>query len=141
MRADTVPLLAVLSVSMPCWVRTAPGPSTCHRRWLSGPTKVSSYTRPPWPYQPKVLPAWTGPGAPCVWLAAAGPEAGASEAARATATRAAEPRRGRVRSRLNMAFEPSECPRNGRFGVVTSRRLCHSGGVAERDDGIDFALA
>src|SRR3954453_14853378 len=61
--AETVPLLAVLRVSMPCWVPTAPGPSTCQRLWLSGPTNVSSYTRPPWPYHPKVLPAWVGPGA------------------------------------------------------------------------------
>ena len=40
-----------------------------------------------------------------------------------------------------MAFEPSERPRNGRFGVATGRCLCHSGRVAEDDDGVDFALA
>jgi len=40
--AETLPLVAVLRVSMPCCVRSAPGPSTRQRLWLSGPTNVSS---------------------------------------------------------------------------------------------------
>ena len=53
---------------MPCWVRTMPRPDFFQKAGL-GPT--NSWRKAPNWYQPNVLPAWIGPGAPCTWSAMA----------------------------------------------------------------------
>ena len=59
--ADTLPRWVLISVSMPFWVRTMPRPC-CFQNAGLGPT--NSWRKTPNWYQPNVLPAWTGPGAP-----------------------------------------------------------------------------
>ena len=59
--ADTLPRLVLIRVSMPFWVRTTPRPFFFQKPGL-GP--MNSWRNTPCWYQPNVLPAWIGPGAP-----------------------------------------------------------------------------